>query len=136
MKKVFLWLLIIAIAAVFSLAGCKAEAVEEEAVTEEKAAEEQDLLDTQVIDIYKDANASIEDRVEDLLSLMTLGEKIGQMTQVERMYITNSDIAEYVIGSVLSGGGSTPYNNTPEGWADMYDSFQKDALSTRLGIPI
>ncbi|MFZ3105986.1 MAG: glycoside hydrolase family 3 N-terminal domain-containing protein [Candidatus Hydromicrobium sp.] len=138
MKKVFLWLLIIAIAAVFSLAGCKAEAVEEveEAVAEEKAAEEQDLLDTQVIDIYKDANASIEDRVEDLLSLMTLGEKIGQMTQVERMYITNSDIAEYVIGSVLSGGGSTPYNNTPEGWADMYDSFQKDALSTRLGIPI
>jgi beta-glucosidase len=136
MKKVFLWLLIIAIAAVFSLAGCKAEAVEEEAVTEEKAAEEQDLLDTQVIDIYKDANASIEDRVEDLLSLMTLEEKIGQMTQVERMYITNGDIAEYVIGSVLSGGGSTPYNNTPEGWADMYDSFQKDALSTRLGIPI
>jgi beta-glucosidase len=136
MKKVFLWLLIIAIAAVFSLAGCKAEAVEEEAVTEEKAAEEQDLLDTQVIDIYKDANASIEDRVEDLLSLMTLEEKIGQMTQAERMYITNSDIAEYFIGSVLSGGGSTPYNNTPEGWADMYDSFQKDALSTRLGIPI
>lgn len=136
MKKVFLWLLIIAIAAVFSLAGCKAEAVEEEAVTEEKAAEEQDLLDTQVIDIYKDANASIEDRVEDLLSLMTLEEKIGQMTQAERMYIINSDIAEYFIGSVLSGGGSTPYNNTPEGWADMYDSFQKDALSTRLGIPI
>jgi beta-glucosidase len=134
MKKVFLWLLIIAIAAVFSLAGCKAEAVEE--VAEEKAAEEQELLDTQVIDIYKDANASIEDRVEDLLSLMTLEEKIGQMTQAERMYITNSDIAEYFIGSVLSGGGSTPYNNTPEGWADMYDSFQKDALSTRLGIPI
>ncbi|MBE3092928.1 MAG: glycoside hydrolase family 3 C-terminal domain-containing protein [Chloroflexi bacterium] len=133
MKKVFLWLLIISIAAVFSLAGCKAEAVEK---AEEAVAEEQDLLDTQVIDIYKDVNASIEDRVEDLLSLMTLEEKIGQMTQVERMYITNGDIAEYVIGSVLSGGGSTPYNNTPEGWADMYDSFQKDALSTRLGIPI
>jgi beta-glucosidase len=133
MKKVFLWLLIISIAAVFSLAGCKAEAVEK---AEEAVAEEQDLLDTQVIDIYKDVDASIEDRVEDLLSLMTLEEKIGQMTQVERMYITNGDIAEYVIGSVLSGGGSTPYNNTPEGWADMYDSFQKDALSTRLGIPI
>lgn len=140
MKKVFLWLLIISIAAVFSLAGCKAEAVEKEAEAveevEEAVAEEQDLLDTQVIDIYKDANASIEDRIEDLLSLMTLEEKIGQMTQVERVYIGSNDIAKYSIGSILSGGGSTPYNNTPERWADMYDSFQEEALSTRLGIPI
>ena len=133
MKKVFLWLLIISIAAVFSLAGCKAETVEEVSETVEEVEEVANIPENPV---YKDANASIEDRVEDLLSLMTLEEKIGQMTQAERMYITNGDIAEYFIGSVLSGGGSTPYNNTPEGWADMYDSFQKDALSTRLGIPI
>ena len=133
MKKVFLWLLIISIAAVFSLAGCKAETVEEVSETVEEVEEAANIPENPV---YKDANASIEDRVEDLLSLMTLEEKIGQMTQAERMYITNGDIAEYFIGSVLSGGGSTPYNNTPEGWADMYDSFQKDALSTRLGIPI
>ena len=67
---------------------------------------------------------------------MTLAEKIGQMAQIDRMYAEGGVISEYYIGSVLSGGGSVPYDNTPEGWADMYDSFQKYALSTRLGIPI
>jgi beta-glucosidase len=37
---------------------------------------------------------------------------------------------------VLSGGGSTPADNTPEGWADMVDAFQAQTLNTRLGIPL
>jgi beta-glucosidase len=37
---------------------------------------------------------------------------------------------------VLSGGGSTPAENTPEAWADMVDTFQAAALDTRLGIPL
>lgn len=129
-KKVLLWLLIISIVAVFSLTGCKAGAAEEVVEEVEEAA---DIPESPV---YKDASASIEDRVEDLLSLMTLEEKTGQMTQVEREYINVSDIDVYGIGSMLSGGGSSPTVNTPRGWVDMYDNFQKYALSARLGIPI
>lgn len=125
-----MWLLIISIAAVFSLTGCKAGAAEEVGEEVEEAA---DIPENPV---YIDASVSIEDRVEDLLSLMTLEEKIGQMTQVDRMYIKVSDIGVYGIGSMLSGGGSSPSVNTPEGWADMYDGFQECALPTRLGIPI
>ncbi|MCB0283186.1 MAG: hypothetical protein KDF60_11450 [Calditrichaeota bacterium] len=33
---------------------------------------------------YLDSTAAIDDRVDDLLSRMTLAEKIGQMTQAER----------------------------------------------------
>ena len=45
---------------------------------------------------------------------MTLEEKVGQMTQVDkRMLDKNEDIAEYFLGSILSGGGSVPKNNTP-----------------------
>jgi ABC-type transport system substrate-binding protein len=40
-KKVFLWLLIISMIAVFSLVGCKEEAAEEEAMEEEEVAEEE-----------------------------------------------------------------------------------------------
>ena len=29
-----------------------------------------------------------------------------------------------------------PTENTPEGWADMVDGFQRQALRTRLGIPL
>lgn len=87
--------------------------------------------------IYLDSTQTIEARVENLLQMMTLEEKIGQMIQAERqVFLNNNDITEYFIGSLLSGGGSAPMNNTGEGWADMYDSFQSQALNTRLKIPI
>ncbi|WP_407272433.1 glycoside hydrolase family 3 protein [Radiobacillus sp. PE A8.2] len=85
---------------------------------------------------YKDNALSIEERVSDLISRMTLEEKIGQMIQPERTAVTPKDVKRYGIGSILSGGGSVPSNNTPEGWADMVDEFQQGALATRLGIPI
>ena len=37
---------------------------------------------------------------------------------------------------MLSGGGSTPEDNTPAGWVAMVNEFQREALSTRLAIPI
>uniref|UniRef100_A0A251VCM0 Putative glycoside hydrolase family 3 n=1 Tax=Helianthus annuus TaxID=4232 RepID=A0A251VCM0_HELAN len=40
------------------------------------------------------------------------------------------------VGSVLSGGGSTPSKHaTPKTWVNMVNDFQNGALSTRLGIP-
>src|SRR5260370_38647328 len=45
----------------------------------------------------------------DCLSKMTLAEKAGQMTQVANTFVkSNSDIATYGLGSVLSGGGGGP----------------------------
>jgi beta-glucosidase len=87
--------------------------------------------------LYLDNTATVEERVDTLLKLMTLEEKVGQMIQGERSSsnILNN-ISTYCLGSVLSGGGSTPSPNTPESWADMYDSLQSRAMSTRLGIPI
>ncbi len=80
---------------------------------------------------------AIAARAAELLGRMTLDEKIGQMTQVDLRHLAaESDIATYALGSVLSGGGSTPDENTPVGWADMIDGFQRAALSTRLRIPI
>lgn len=79
---------------------------------------------------------TIQPRVDDLLSRLTLAEKIGQMTQVEKNSLTPEDVASYFIGSVLSGGGGNPTPNTPANWAAMVASFQQAALTTRLGIPI
>jgi beta-glucosidase len=68
---------------------------------------------------------------------MTLDEKLGQMTQVDRGYPSApADIATYGLGSLLSGGGSAPATNTPPAWADMVDGYQRVALSSRLGIPL
>ena len=87
--------------------------------------------------IYKNPELPVMDRVLDLLSYMTLEEKIGQMTQVDRQFLeSDNDINAYYLGSLLSGGGSTPPKNYPRSWAEMYDGYQKIALSTRLSIPI
>ncbi len=88
------------------------------------------------IPIYKNAEFSIEERVNDLLSRMTLQEKIGQMTQADKARISPQYVKQFNIGSVLSGGGSVPSPNTAKSWARMYDQYQKAALETRLGIPI
>ncbi len=82
-------------------------------------------------------DSTIEKRVEALLAQMTLDEKIGQMTQVDRGFLEKEeDIQIYYLGSLLSGGGSAPADNSPNGWANMYDRYQLYALQTRLKIPL
>ncbi len=65
----------------------------------------------------------VKQRVENLLERMTLDQKLGQMTQPERMACTPADVTNYHLGSVLSGGGSCPGNNRPCDWVDMNDAY-------------
>src|SRR5581483_10520126 len=85
---------------------------------------------------YQDPSLPIPTRVSDLLGRMSLDEKIGQMTQAERANVSNADITNFRLGSLLSGGGSAPNPNTATSWANMYDSFQNAALATPLKIPL
>ena len=83
------------------------------------------------------AGKSIDKKVSKLLSKMTMDEKIGQMTQLDRRFLrSDEDLIKFGIGSILSGGGSVPEDNTIEGWANMYNHYQDVALSSRLKIPI
>lgn len=87
---------------------------------------------------YLDPRLPVEQRIRDLLGRMTIEEKVGQMTQAERNSVNGdqTQITGLALGSLLSGGGSTPTPNTPAAWADMIDGYQKHALDTRLHIPL
>jgi beta-glucosidase len=87
---------------------------------------------------YENPRLPIPARVSDLLSRMSLQEKIGQMTQAERGSVDTdtSKITTDYLGSLLSGGGSVPTPNTPTAWADMVDRYQRAALATPLHIPL
>ncbi|HEX5997386.1 MAG TPA: glycoside hydrolase family 3 N-terminal domain-containing protein [Jiangellales bacterium] len=85
---------------------------------------------------YHDPALSVATRVNDLLSRMSLDEKLGQMTQAERASVTNAQVTQFRLGSILSGGGSAPSPNNATSWANMYDGFQNAALATPLAIPM
>ena len=86
---------------------------------------------------YRDRALPIERRVDDLLSRMTLDEKIGQMTQADHASLKSpSEVDELFLGSVLSGGDSELPDVSPTGWLTHTQALQKRALATRLGIPL
>jgi beta-glucosidase len=83
------------------------------------------------------SESEIKGRVEALLNLMTLDEKIGQMTQADMNAVQDKDdLRKFALGSMLSGGGAAPPDNTAKGWAKAYDEYQSWALKTRLRIPL
>ena len=85
----------------------------------------------------KNMSAEIEQKVDSLLRLMTLQEKIGQMSQVRHFddISDEEEIATKFIGSVIHTQGPLPGNDAPE-WQAKFTKLQQKALSTRLGIPL
>lgn len=51
---------------------------------------------------YKDPKQPLNVRINDLIERMTLAEKIGQMTQIERKVATRHIMKNYFIGTSLS----------------------------------
>jgi beta-glucosidase len=128
----------------FPITEAKAHEIRLELERRRGAPEEEDITEKleqaaapppQITALLEERN--IPQRVEELLARMTLDQKVGQMTQAERAYISPDEVREYHIGSVLSGGGSTPGDNTPADWVAMNDAFWAASMSEGEGrIPI
>ncbi|HEV2376084.1 MAG TPA: glycoside hydrolase family 3 N-terminal domain-containing protein [Streptosporangiaceae bacterium] len=114
---------------------------------------------------YLNPHLSVQARVADLMSRMTLPEKIGQMVQIEATQVTDTSgnctstggfnmpnpVCEQKIfvndnvGSILAGGTDIPPDTTGHGgvgntgldWANEYNTMQSYAMAhTRLHIPV
>ena len=94
---------------------------------------------------YQNPAASPDVRASQLLTLMTMDEKIGQMTQLcassitldgtKKLDLNVEKIRDYIlkqhVGSFLSGTGKA------EKWVDFVKGIQEVAMKeTRLGIPV
>ena len=82
-----------------------------------------------------------EQLIDDLLSRMSLEEKVGQMVQADIAYIKPEDLRSYPLGSVLAGGNSPPLSgndrDTAAEWLATTRRFHEVALEQRAGhIPI
>ena len=88
------------------------------------------------------SDPKIETRIAELLSQMTLEEKLGQMVQAEIKSASPRDVRRFHLGSVLNGGGSWPngkVNSSHQDWLELareYDLASIDTEGGRTGVPI
>lgn len=84
-------------------------------------------------------NPDISQKIEALLSQMSLDQKIGQMTLPERFSLTPEDVKDHHLGGVLSCSGSCPGNNQTADWVAMNDAFWAASMTEdelHLAIPV
>ncbi|HEY4090981.1 MAG TPA: exo 1,3/1,4-beta-D-glucan glucohydrolase [Luteibacter sp.] len=85
---------------------------------------------------------ALEARIRDVLSKMSVADKVGQMIQADIKYVTPDDVREYRLGSVLAGGNSKPPDKPyPNGadWKALSDAFYDASMDTSKGglaIPV
>ncbi|HEX3029759.1 MAG TPA: glycoside hydrolase family 3 N-terminal domain-containing protein [Clostridia bacterium] len=79
-------------------------------------------------ELYKDSSYPTEQRIQDLISRMTIEEKIGQMVQISLSTHTMVEAEEWVTKR-FAGSFLYAFDNDVK-------HLQKLALNTRLGVPI
>ena len=82
----------------------------------------------------------VEARVEELLSKMTLEQKVGQILQGDSGTVSPEDVKTYRLGSVLSGGNSAPgplpYADA-QTWLEAADAYYLASLDPEgVEVPI
>jgi beta-glucosidase len=84
------------------------------------------------------SDSAIEARVADLLSRMTVEEKVGQIMQADVASVTPDDVRKYHLGSILDGGNSGPYGNDrapASDWLKEADEFYAASMNVEPGHP-
>jgi beta-glucosidase len=81
----------------------------------------------------------IEARIKDLLSRMSVEQKVGQVIQADLGSVTPEDVHSYHLGSVLNGGNSAPggkqWAKAPE-WLAEADKFYDASVRPKGNLPI
>ena len=76
---------------------------------------------------------------DELLAVMTLEQKVGQILQGEIQSLSASEMRRYGIGSVLNGGGSYPAKNKSaelDDWLALADKYHGAAVMLSNGAAI
>src|SRR3569623_2520846 len=82
---------------------------------------------------------AIERRIDTLLAAMSLEQKVGQIVQGDIASTTPEDVARYHLGSVLTGGSSSPGGAEfapPSAWLKAADDYYAASVRPDGTLPI
>ena len=86
------------------------------------------------------ADPKMEARIQQIVASMSLQQKVAQMIQADIGSVTEADVREFRIGSVLNGGGQTPHDKpdaTPREWVQLADRLFQASIAPGLDkVPI
>lgn len=88
-----------------------------------------------VLDIAVKKDDKIESKIVEIMSTMTLEQKVAQMIQPEIRDITIEDMRKYGFGSYLNGGGGFPNNNkqsTAADWIQLAEDLYQASIDDSL----
>ena len=92
------------------------------------------------LDVEVKADSHIEARIDEILSTMTLEQKVAQMIQPELRDFTVEDMRKYGFGSFLNGASGFPNNDkyaTVQDWLDVAEKMHQASVDSSLdGIDI
>jgi beta-glucosidase len=87
-------------------------------------------------------DAAVEERIDSILSRMSLAEKVGQITMAEIQSISPGDVKRFNIGGLLNGGGSYPNKNRNASiaeWLVMANAFYDASMDDgdgKVAVPV
>src|SRR5258708_13434275 len=76
-------------------------------------------------------DAKIEKRINEMLSHVSIEEKIGQVIQPEWKTIKPEEVTQYHIGSIENGGGAVPGGNkhaTVKDWVALIQPYYQASV--------
>ncbi|QJR80740.1 glycoside hydrolase family 3 protein [Alteromonas pelagimontana] len=94
-----------------------------------------DTVDWSVSGPRLERDAKVEKQIDDLMSTMTLEQKVAQMIQPEIGFLTVEQMRTYGFGSYLNGGNSAPYGNKqadPQTWLKYADEMYIASVDASL----
>ncbi len=149
MSRVVLTIVMLALASLVGVTALADQAVSVEArvkpILTIDGLQFKDLNDNGVLDPYEDWRLSTDERITDLLSQMTIEEKVGLLFHMNTNGVgatpypwTAETLEEnrYYIEDLCINTFLDNNNGTPDYLADFHNELQAMAESTRLGVPM
>ena len=84
------------------------------------------------------ADAAEEARLDEIMSGMSLSDKVGQVIMGEIQYVSPRDVKHYRLGAVLNGGGSFPGKDrhaSVADWLALADAYHLASIDRNDGRP-